>query len=160
MFIANSTKCDHRIGDPVVAYTQNNCPRCLGAGWYGGFDFSTAGKLVEVKGVDAVVQKILKVLSEKKRPTGYGLDYDLLSSAGTDVTNVLKYEVYRCITYLIGLQQQEKMKGVEYNPSEEISVVDSIVVQKSATNPRMVTVSASVTTVSGLSVSTSTTIKI
>lgn len=154
MFVKNNTKCDHRVGKPVVGYTQNSCPRCMGTGWYGGFDFTPAGKTSIVSGGAAVIQKIQKILAEKKRPSGYGFDFDLLRASSLESSNLIKYEINRCLTYLVVSQQQEKQQGVMFNPSEEIISVLGIDVTSNVTDPRSVIAAVSVMTKSGIAVST------
>lgn len=140
MFIKSTTNCDHRVGDPVIAFTLENCPRCLGKGIYGGFDFTTSGKINTITGVEVLKQKIEKILVEKKRPSGYGFDYNLINTLPENAENVIRYEIYRCINYLIELQKKESFYGVTRSPAEELhSLIGADIILNPA-EPRYVTI--------------------
>jgi len=153
MFIKSKTNCDHRVGDPIISFTLENCPRCLGKGIYGGFDFTTSGKINRITGVEVLKQKIEKILVEKKRPSGYGFDYDLINTLPENAENVIRYEISRCINYLIELQKKESFYGVTRSSTEEIhSLIGADVVLNSA-EPRYVTIYVYVLSTAGSRVS-------
>lgn len=155
MTVKGKVTCDHIVGIPSVAYALSTCPRCLGKGYYGGISFNSHGKVSEIEKVEVIKQKVEKILTEKKRPTGYGLDYDLLTQINpySDIY-LVKYEIARCLNYLISLQINEKKYGVVYNPSEEIASILNIDTVTDPVDPRVLNVYVSVVSVSGTVVDT------
>jgi hypothetical protein len=152
--------CDHKVGIPAQNFTLNTCPRCLGKGFYNAFSFGTDGKIVTVSGINKLSQQIQKILTEPKRPTGYGFDYSVLSGViAPNTLTAVKSEVIRCIEYLKSLQTQEKSEGFIYLPTEEIdsiSVIDAFV---DPTDPRAIFINVSVVTKAGNTSDVSTRIK-
>jgi hypothetical protein len=143
-------KCDHAVGIPSQNFMLNTCPRCLGRGTYNAYTIGTDGKIVTVSGVSKLSQQIAKILTEQKRPSGYGFDYSVLSGTITPSTiTAVKSEVMRCIQYLKGVQEQEKLEGFLYLTTEEISTVNTLDAFVSAADPRQVFVTVSVFTVAG-----------
>lgn len=144
--------CDHRIGDPVEMLTLTTCPKCNTRGFYNTLVLASNG-VQFVPPVTALMQALKKILTEARRPSGYGFDYRLLRGPITpSILSVTSAEVNRCMQYYIAIQQHEKARGVAFNPSEEISNIDSIDVSQSTTEPRRVVVSVTLSTVSGSSV--------
>jgi hypothetical protein len=133
-----------------VDYTLASCPRCLGTGEYGGFSYGTDGKLFTLSGVAQLSQQIKKILTEKKRSTGYGFDFSLLSGV-IDAARLttIQSEVVRTLNYLKALQQAEKLRGFVYLPSEEIDDLDSVRAIQDTADPRTVFVTARVIARSG-----------
>lgn len=143
--------CDHVVGDPPQQFVLQTCPRCLGAGFYEASSFDTDGHAVMLSGPLLLSQQIQKILTEEKRPTGYGFDYTVLKGTINQSTvTAVKSEVQRCLQYLSDSQQQEKLEGFVYLPTEEISTIEGVDAFVPDDDPRTVTVNASVTTVSGV----------
>jgi len=156
-------KCDHLIGIPPQQFTLTSCARCLGKGYYNGVQFGPDGRIITVTGVDKLSQQIVKILTEKKRPSGYGFDTNILSGVITPSTlTAVKSEVIRCIEYLKSLQQKEKSEGFIYLPTEEIATgfpITTIDAFINPSDPRGVFVNVSILTVSGLIAEVSTQIR-
>jgi len=152
MDILNTVNCDHVVGSPAVSYKLEDCPRCHGQGTYGSFGLSKSGSLEFVSGIDQLVQQIKKILTEKRRQSGYGFDYSVLKGV-IDSSKLLavKNEVIRCLTYYKNLQQTNKQNGFYYNPDEEIYSVDAPTIIQDSTDLRKVAVSVNVYAVSGTS---------
>jgi len=156
--------CNHILGNPLQQFILLTCPRCLGKGFYNAYQFGTDGKIVTVSGVNKLIQQIQKILTETKRPSGYGFDYSVLSGViAPNTITAVKSEIVRCIEYLKSSQQQEKKEGFIYLPTEEIStngqsitVLDAFVTE---TDPRAVTVNVSVLTVAGATAGVTTQLK-
>lgn len=146
--------CTHAVGIPVQQFLLTTCPRCLGKGFYNAYQFGIDGKMITVSGVNKLSQQIQKILTETKRPSGYGFDYSVLTGViSPNTLTAVKSEIVRCIEYLKASQQQEKREGFTYLPTEEIStdsraiaVLEAFVDQ---TNPRAVYINISVLTVAG-----------
>lgn len=149
MRASNKVRCDHRVGNPVVSYILETCPRCLGSGYYGGIDFNFLGKISISSNEKGLAEKIKKVLTEKKRSSGYGFDYDLIRSITTNRELVVKAEVTRCLDYIEKLIKREKSRGIKFNPSEEIQSIDSIRVSTDTSDLRELQVYITLTTKSG-----------
>jgi len=146
--------CNHVVGSPLQQFTLVTCPRCLGKGFYNSYSFGTDGKMLVVSGVNKLSQQIQKILTEAKRPSGYGFDYSVLTGVITPSTvTAVKSEILRCIEYLKASQQQEKKEGFMYLPTEEISTTaQSITVLDASVNeldPRSLLINLSVLTVAG-----------
>jgi hypothetical protein len=145
--------CDHVVGNPSQNFTLLGCPRCLGNGFYNASSYGHDGKVVTVFGQYLLIQQIQKILTEEKRPTGYGFDYTVLTGTINAATlTAVKAEVLRCLQYLSDSQQQEKLEGHNYLPTEEIQSVGGVDAFIPDNEPRMVIVNASVTTISGASI--------
>lgn len=154
------TICNHRVGDPEVQYTSSNCPRCLGSNTYGGLSFEASGKLSTLFFSDQLAQQIKKILTEGRRPTGYGFDYSLLSGViDNSKLSAIYAEVARCILYLQSLQQQEIKAGHVYAGNEQIKALGSLTVEQSTTRPQEVEVYVTVQTMVGTPVSLQTTLQ-
>lgn len=153
MRVVNTVKCDHRVGNPIISYTQENCPRCLSKGYYGGIDFDFSGKISTVSNGEGLAQKIKKILTEKKRPSGYGFDYSLVINASVNKETIVRYEVSRCLNYIQNLISSEKSRGIKFNPSEEIQSIENIKVNINENDPREVIVYVTVITKSGTTLS-------
>jgi hypothetical protein len=147
--------CDHTLGFPLQTFTLGTCPRCLGMGFYEASYYGGDGNVVMLSGIQLLSQQISKILTEEKRPTGYGFDYTVLGGViNPGTVTAVKSEVLRCLQYLSDSQQQEKLEGFHYLPTEEIERVNSVDAFIADSDPRTVIVNASVTTVSGKSVAT------
>jgi len=143
-------KCDHLVGIPAQRYLLTTCPRCLGIGTYNAYSIGTDGRVVPATGVTKLVQQISKILTEQKRPSGYGFDYSVLTGTITPSTlTAVKSEVFRCLEYLKNVQAQEKLEGFLYLPTEEISTISTLDAFVSPSDPRQVFVNVSVFTVAG-----------
>jgi hypothetical protein len=155
MDIQNTVVCDHIVGNPPVGYKLSNCPRCGGAGNYGGPNFSLSGQIVTISGGDQLAQQIKKILSERMRDTGYGFDYNLLKGVISQSTILaVKNEILRCLNYLYTIQQREKSNGFYYNSNEELSNGNYVVnVQQLTSEPRELLVDVVVRSVSGAQIS-------
>lgn len=154
-------QCDHRVGDPVTAFTLATCPRCLGKGTYHDISFDAAGKLNTIKRVYQLNQQIEKILIENVRESGYGFDYSLLNGV-IDSGRILaiQREVTRLLNYYIeNVQGTEKSSGYAYSPTEEVASIDSVKVYQDSQEPRKVVVLVSLTTVSGQSQSINVTLR-
>lgn len=151
MIIASEVKCDHKVGDPEVDFESSKCPRCRGKGVYYAFSMSPAGRIEFLTGFDALTFQIKKILTEARRPSGYGFDYRVLNpqqSSGDPITAITS-EIYRVMQYFMNLQRQSKSEGYNYLPTEELVSVDSVRVTRSTTDPRQVYITIYVTTRSG-----------
>jgi hypothetical protein len=151
MDLLGTVACSHDVGIPVVNYTLDTCPRCLGSGSYGGTSFSKDGNVAVVTGVPEVVQDITKILTENMRPSGYGFNYALLSGV-IDPSRIdhIRAEAARCINYLINLQAARVRAGATVAANEQLaSPVDSVTAYQDTTDPRKVVVSVVCHTVSG-----------
>jgi len=155
MDLLNRVVCDHKIGDQ--SFIRERCPRCLGKNFYGGYSIGKDGDIEIVTKVDALNQQILKILTEDRRPSGYGFDHNLLAGV-IDASKIaaIKAEIIRCISYLYFLQQSEKKSGFFYAPSEELNKIESVSVAQDESEPRRVFATIVVSTVSGRTVTTST----
>ncbi len=133
--------CDHRVGSPIVSYILSTCPRCLGAGYYGSPGFDVHGKMSLVTQSDQLNQAIKKILIENMRTTGYGFNYNVITST-IDATTIssIKAEVVRCMNYLIKVQTQAVGLGVLYDPKERIAGINFLDVQQDTSDPRRVIV--------------------
>lgn len=152
MDIINTVVCNHIVGNPPVAYIQEYCPRCQGKGYYGCITFSPQGGINFCSGVTQLVQQIKKIFTERRRTTGYGLDYTLLSGVIDDTKLIaIQNEIIRCLSYYKKIQQQDKLNNFYYNPDEEISSIDTPTLIQDSTDPRKVTISVNVYSVSGVS---------
>lgn len=150
MDLVNKTACDHRVGDPPVAYTLAACPRCRGEGEYGTLVFGNDGKIATVEQGGALKQQIEKILKENRRPSGYGFDYTLLTGV-IDATKIsaIKNEVIRCLQYLGTAQAREEAQGFNYTGRERLQRVQDVVVTQNTADPREVIVSVTVISSSG-----------
>ena len=143
--------CDHVVGNPPQNFVLQTCPRCLGFGFYHASSFGMDGKIITLSGSPLLSQQIQKILTEDKRPTGYGFDYTVLSGTiNSGTITAVKSEVLRCLQYLATNQQTEKQAGYQYLPTEEIANVSGVDATQDANDPRQVNVSANVVTVSGV----------
>jgi len=148
--IKGEIKCNHRVGDPLQTFKLDDCPRCLGRGWYGGVGIDSSGKLILISGVDKLRQQVKKILIEDRRPSGYGFDYSVLTDViDAETVYRVKTEVIRCTDYLMQLQRRRKHRGFEYAPSEEIRSIKNIKVVQNPIEPRELIVTLSVISVSG-----------
>jgi hypothetical protein len=147
--------CDHRVGIPVVAYTLEACPRCLGKGTYGSLGFDGHGKVLVVSKGAQIQQSIYKILTESKRASGYGFDYSVLTGT-VDASSItaIKSEIARCIQYLITAQTAAQVLGTLYDPAERISSISSLNVAQDTTEPRKVTAVVIVLTAANSTVTT------
>ena len=149
MQLTSQTKCDHRVGNPIVAYKLSTCPRCLGEGVYGGFAINTFGKIDTVNLGAQLSQSIKKILTERKREGSlYGFDYGILRGGVIDqgIASAIIAEVSRCLSYLRTTQQREKALGVTFRPSELLKSIDTINIEANPSNPLGVVVSVTVLT--------------
>jgi hypothetical protein len=148
--IKGKVDCNHRVGDPLVAFVQDRCPRCLGRGWYGGLALDRSGKLIGLQSTDKLRQQVLKILTEDRRLSGYGFDYSVLTDIiDAETVSRVKTEIIRCADYLIQLQRRRKQRGISYPPSEEIRSIKNIKAVQNPTEPRELIVTLSVISVSG-----------
>jgi hypothetical protein len=153
MDIAGRTTCDHIVGNSPVGYTLLDCPRCGGKGTYGGFTLTKEGDVPTVSGVDYLRQTLEKVFIEKKRPSGYGFDYDVLIGLGSNASLMnVQREVQRTVLYLKNQQQANKKTGVIYSPNEEIYDVKDIRVAFNTAEPRRIDITLIVIALSGRSI--------
>jgi hypothetical protein len=139
--------CDHRVGNPVVAFILSTCPRCLGTGVYGSLGFDAHGKVTMVSKSSQLNQAIKKILKENIRTSGYGFNYDLIKdviNGGT--TDAVKMEISRCMTYLMNAQAQAVSFGVQYDPTERLAGIQSLSAVQDSTEPRRINVSLVVIT--------------
>jgi hypothetical protein len=155
MDLLGTQACDHRVGNPVVAYTLYTCPRCLGKGYYGSLGFDVHGKVLLVSKGSQIEQAIYKVLTESKRASGYGFDYSVLTGTiDASTVSAIKSEIARCLQYLITAQTAAQALGTLYDPAEQISSINSISVVQDNVEPRKVTAAITVLTVANTTVST------
>ncbi len=151
MDIQNQVTCDHRVGNPVISYEKVKCPKCKGLGVYGSIGFSGGGGVEFVKGPNMLVQQLKKLLTERRRSSGYGFDYSVLSGVIDDSKLMaIKNEIIRCLSYYKSLQQQNKLNGFYYNPDEEIYSIDTPSITQDSVDLRKVGVSLNVYSISGL----------
>jgi hypothetical protein len=122
----------------------------LGTDEYHAYSIGHDGKIVVVAGSNKLAQQIAKILTEKKRTTGYGFDLSVLTGTldQSSITAV-KSEVFRCMQYLMSIQNQERLEGYAYIPSEEISSVSSLDAYIASDDPRKMYVSVAVVTKAG-----------
>lgn len=149
MILSSQVPCNHRVGIPVVAYTRERCPRCLGKNYYGGFVVDRFGRFATEEGSDALNTQIQKILTERKRrDSQYGFDYNILSGGVIDpsVTPAIVAEISRCLSYLKFLQKKEQAYGVGFRPSELIDTIDDITVTVDSADPRQLIISVTVIT--------------
>jgi len=138
--------CDHVAGDPPQKFILNNCPKCKGRGWHGGITFTKLGKVETVNGVKQLEQHLEKILIERVRNTGYGLNYDLLKGIIDRTTlNTLKAEIFRVMNYYINNQARSERSGFIYNPTEKLVDVDVKVTQDSS-DPRNILINVTAET--------------
>lgn len=150
MNVKNVTKCNHIVGIPEQAYTQTLCPLCLGTGVYGGLEFNPAGRVTTVSGSLTVKQKVEKILTEKRRSSGYGLDYSKVRNMSVvRDKQLIIHEIHRCLEYLLQLQAIEKYNNVQFSSSAEISKVKNILVYSVPEDPRKLLAIVDIVTVSG-----------
>jgi hypothetical protein len=129
----------------------------LGNGYYGGVAYTTGGKLVTVSAGSMLAQQIKKILTENKRPSGYGFDYTMIGNVVTPSTiPMIRSEVIRCISYLRFVQQNNKQNGFFYNPNEELDSIGTLNIQPASIDPRQVIVTVTVYATSGRPVNLST----
>lgn len=128
--------CDHIAGDPPQNFILSTCPKCKGRGWHGGITFTRLGKIETISGVTQLKQHLEKILIEKIRNTGYGLDYNLLKGVIDQTTlNALKSEIFRVMNYYINIQATNERRGFIYNATEKLVDVDIELIQNSS-DPR------------------------
>jgi hypothetical protein len=152
--------CNHRVGNPIVSYTLNTCPRCLGKDVYGSLGFDTHGKISLVQKSTQLSQTLKKLFTENMRASGYGFNYQLLTGVIDDSKlSAISSEIVRCTNYLIQSQQNAEGLGSLYDPSEKVASISSLSVLQSQTEPRAVDISLSVVTQLGNSVSINTTLR-
>lgn len=138
--------CNHIAGNPAQSFTLDNCPRCRGRGWHGGITFTKLGKIETVSGINQLKQHLEKILIEKTRNTGYGLNYDLFKGViDKNTLNALKAEIYRVITYYNNSQLRNERRGFIYNPTERLVDIDVNIIQDS-TNPRNILINVTAET--------------
>lgn len=138
--------CNHVAGDPPQNFTLSTCPKCRGRGWHGGITFTKLGKIETVSGVDQLKQHLEKILIEKVRNTGYGLDYDLFKGTiDRSTLNTLKAEISRVMNYYVNTQQRNERNGFIYNPTERLVDVDVNIIQDSS-NPRNILINVTAET--------------
>lgn len=144
--------CDHIVGNPTQPFGIASCPRCLKRGWYGGVSYDAGGRIDTVSQTQALKQSILKILTESRRPTGYGFDYNLLTGV-IDASKLpaIKNEIIRCMDYLKYLQKQQENQGYVYPLNEKIHKIKTLIVEQSPNEPRKVEISFSVITKAGAS---------
>lgn len=147
--------CDHRVGNPVVAYSLDACPRCMGKGVYGGVNYDLQGHVDELFGVNMLTQQIKKILTENRRPSGYGFDYNLFTGViDQGRIGAIRSEIVRTISYLKFVQQTAKAGGFTYLPTEELDSIQNLTIQNDTVDPRMLVVAVDVLSVSGTQTST------
>lgn len=150
MDISGKIRCDHVVGLPAINYILEDCPRCLGKGEYGGFAPLDKGDVPLVTGVKYLEQSIKKILSEKKRSSGYGFDYTLLRGIGdSESLLAIKREIKRVILYLKSAQEEDKKKGTIYASNETIYDVRDINVDFDSAEPRKLFITLTVIALSG-----------
>jgi hypothetical protein len=129
--------CDHRVGNPIVAYSLNTCPRCLGKGSYGSLGFDNHGKITLVEKDTQFQQAIKKILITNKMSNGYGFDYTLLAGTIVQATiSAVKSEVIRCINYLVSAQAAAEKLGTLYDPKEKVLAINGLTVAQDINEPR------------------------
>jgi hypothetical protein len=144
--------CDHTAGDPLVSYTLQTCPKCLGKGTHGDVSFDTSGKIYTLTGINQLKQQLKKILVENTRNTGYGFNYNLISLTINDSQLLsINRELNRCLTYFNNLQIKNQREGFYYNNTELLDSIESIDVFRD-TDPRNVNALVYCKTVSGRSV--------
>jgi len=147
MNIKSINTCDHIAGTEATHYTRGACPKCNGSGILGDIDINNAGKINTVSNVDVLSLKILKILLEKKRSSGYGFDYSLLQDVSSvGIITSIKGEVVRCISYLQELQYRRERKGQFIKPQEKIRSIASLEVVNN--DPRSLKITVGVNTYS------------
>jgi hypothetical protein len=148
--------CNHQVGsNPVTNYVLATCPRCQGKGVYGGINYDARGDANELSGVSLLVQQIQKVLTENRRPSGYGFDYNLMAGViDAGRINAIKSELIRALSYLKFVQQSAIAAGFQYLPTEELDSIGNLTIQNDPNDPRKLTVAVTVVSVSGTQTST------
>ena len=148
--------CNHQVGsNPVTNYILTTCPRCQGRGVYGGINYDARGDVNELAGVSLLLQQIQKILTENRRPSGYGFDYNLLAGViDAGRVGAIKSELIRALSYLKFVQQSAIAAGFHYLPTEELDSISNLTLQNDPNDPRRLTVSVSVVSVSGTQSST------
>lgn len=151
MDIASTVVCTHILGVPPTAYTQDKCPRCKGTGiYYGVAVDGSSGDVETVTGVNELMQQLQKIFLTRRRPSGYGFDYSLLTKVSPAALAAIKAEVQRCISYLQQLQQDSARRGY-YTPTDaRIAGIYYLQVGADSTDPRRVNISVGVMTQSAL----------
>jgi len=138
--------CNHVAGNPSQHFILSTCPKCRGRGWHGGLSFTKLGKVETVSGLTQLTQHLEKILIEKIRNTGYGLDYNLLKGVIDNTTlNVLKSEISRVMNYYINIQLRAERRGFIYNPTERLTDVDVTIIQD-VSDPRSILINVTAET--------------
>jgi hypothetical protein len=147
------TMCSHVVSS--VRYTLAACPRCGGAGFYYDISFDVLGNIATIERQEKLAQEINKIFIEQKRASGYGFNLaSLIGSTEFDYSKTrIEYEVLQALNYLSYLQQYAKRSGKSINPSEEINAINSVTAVQNDNDPRIWHIIVSVTTQSGLNVS-------
>jgi len=156
MDLQSVVTCDHRAGDPVEVFTLTTCPKCLGKGYYADFVIGTSNVLLTTDSISYLMQAIRRLLSTKRRASGYGFDLALLSKPSAQ--DEIKNEVMRCLQYLKTLQDMQIRQGFYYRTTEKIDSLTALSIIPT-TDVRKVIISLNCITTSGNQVTLSLPVK-
>ena len=139
--------CNHKLTD--TQYTISTCPRCLSTGYYYDIRFNEAGKPLEVKLVDKLVQTLEKfVLTENNDfhpEVAINVQQWLGESPISEIKAIIKFELSKSLITLM-----ETQRGVPNLSSEtQIASIDSIEVFADADNPDSLDYAVTITTMAG-----------
>ena len=149
MDIASSVKCLHQLGVPLVSYTQANCPRCNGTGFYYGVAFGSDGNIQTVTSANELMQQLQKILICKRKPSGYGFDYSIMTKVTSTTVDAVKVEVQRCILYLQSIQQKSIQQGYYIPTTGKIATIYYLTAVRDSVEPRQINIAIGIMTQSG-----------
>jgi hypothetical protein len=139
--------CNHKLSN--IQYTLNNCPRCLGIGYYYDVKFNEMGKLVEISLEDKLQQALEKlVLTDENKfhkDVAIGLKKWLGEVPISKIKAIIKYDLVKSLAEL-----QEIQRGVpNLSGHAQIASVDNIEVYENPESPDTLEYLVEVTTVAG-----------
>jgi hypothetical protein len=123
--------CDHVLS--TGTYKLENCPRCLGNGYYYDIKFDPDGLIKNVKGREKLSQELEKItLTMIGENTFHNLYGTILKKfytgdvIGNVQQNQLKKSIINAVLRLKLLQQQSIAQGAGFDASELINKIDRI----------------------------------
>lgn len=138
--------CNHALSD--AQYTQSNCPRCLGKGYYFDIKFDTHGKVAVISQEDKLAQALEKILITERNHFHPEYAKNLQKWLGTlkldEVKELIKYDIVNAVGVLKAYQ--DSFPGT-YSPRTMIATLDAIDVTEPT--PDAIQYTIDITTVSG-----------
>lgn len=147
--------CDHNL--PSGKYTLNDCPRCLGKGYYFDIKFSPKGDVFTVSEIEKLLQELVKITLTSKGGNFFHDEYGSYVSDSIGMVQSknfrearLKQSIIDAVLRLRYLQRDGIEKGYRFSLKELIDKISKIEIYEIENDPTQLGFKVTVQTVEGM----------